>query len=172
MSAPDTAPPEALSGDYLGFAIVSEFNTSNESTEIIGHTMGEASISPEYEAVETTYHETALTQQHNKHYTLGIEFTLALVPDLPQLETLGIDDGDGNLATPNASAKHEAIRVFAFNQEPDYTGLPESADQAWEFVGCEVAPGETSLSPGDPGEVPVTVVVNGGWRFGTTTPPA
>lgn len=169
MSAPEPAPPESLTGDFIGIAIVTDYQTQTESEQIVGQTMGEITISPEYETAETTYHEEAVTQQRSKHYTLTLEFMMAAISGQPQLQTIGTHDADGNVSQGTGVAEHEAIRIYIYDNEPDFT---QPADDSWEFRSCELHLGEMTYAPGDPGEIPVTVMNNGGWKHGTTPPPA
>lgn len=169
MATPDSAPPESLSGDFMLISIVTEYNTTNETEQAIGETMGEVTKTNESEAAETTYHESAVTQQKRKHLTQSFEFILAAIPDQPQLQTIGTHDSEGNRVNGNGTATHEAMRIRIFNNEPD--GM-SNYDDAWEFRDCELAVGEVTYSPGDPGEVPISVFVNGGIRHGITSPPS
>lgn len=166
---PNQAPPESLTGDFIGIAIVKEYQTTNESEEIVGQTFDEVTISPEYEEAETPYHENAVTQVRRKHYTLTIEFMMAAIADQPQLATIGTHDEAGNIQGGTGVAEHEAIRIYIYDNEPDFS---QSADDAWEFRGCELSLGEINYAPGDPGEVPVTCNVNGGWKHSITPPPS
>lgn len=170
MSAPDRAPPESLPGDYQGFSIGSDFQTDAQSFQVLGETMGETTLTTEAEAVETQYHETAITQQHYTHYTIELEFMMAAIEGQPQLELLGTHDADGNVIG-DATADHDVIRFHIFNDEPDYTGLPDSAALTFEFVDVQLRVGEMTFSPGDPAEIPVVGVCNGGWRRGYTPAP-
>lgn len=167
-SPPDNAPPESLTGDFIGIAIVKQYQTPNESEEIVGQTFDEVTISPEYEEAETPYHENAITQVRRKHYTLTIEFLMAAIADQPQLATIGTHDDAGNITGGTGVVEHEAIRIYIYDNEPDFS---KPADDAWEFRGCELSLGELSYAPGDPGEIPGVINVNGGWRHGTTPKP-
>jgi hypothetical protein len=166
---PDAAPPESLTGDFIGIAIVTDYQTDTESEEIVGQTFDEVTISPEYEEAETPYHEEAVTQVRRKHYTLTIEFMMAAISGQPQLQTIGTHDESGNVTGGTGVVEHEAIRVYIYDNEPDFS---QSADDAWEFRGCEMSLGEINYAPGDPGEVPVTINVNGGWKHGRTPAPS
>lgn len=164
-------PPEVLSGDYLVYAVVTDFGTTNQSEEWVSFSMGENTVSNEPESVEANLHENELTQQYFRHGTLGVEGTLASVPESEQesqFNTLGLTDENGDWNRGNAVAEVEAFRVLVYDQEPDPNVDPS---KTYEFVSCQLHVGEITHSVGDPGEVPFVLAVNGAWRPYASTAP-
>lgn len=165
-------PPEALTGDYMVIALVTNPGVPSSETEpeeelVIGQTMGDVELSKGPETAETTLHENEIIQQREKHYSLTIEFTLAAIEGQPQLETMklykAVDQG-GDYIGPS---EWEAVRVYIYDEEPD---LSKPYQDSWEFWGVEVSSELGSYSPGDTGEIPVSGYVNGGHRHGNTKP--
>lgn len=161
-------PPDVLSGDYLVYAVVTDYGTTNQEEKWVSHSMGENTISNEPEAVEASLHENELTQQYPRHGTLTVEGTLASVAGTGQFETLGLVDQDGNWKRDNAVADVEAFRVHIYNEEPDPNNDPADT---YEFYSCKIHVGEITHSVGDPGEEPFVIMVNGGWYPYATTAP-
>lgn len=164
-----TNPPETLSGDFIAIAAVTNPGVSSSETEpeeenIIGQTMGDVEFERDAEAVEATLHGTEITQQHAGHATMTLNFTLAAVPNQPQLQTLEIYDDTGAWIGP---ADWDAIRVYVYADEPD---LESQASDSWELWGCEVDTELPAYATGDPGEIPMVVRINGGHMHGNSKP--
>lgn len=155
-------PPEALSGDHLIVTAVNEPGSDTEEEHVIGQTMGDVEPERDTETVETTLHENETTQQHAGHSTYTVSLTLAAVPDQPQLETLQLYDENGEWIGP---AQWHAIRIYIYTNEPS---IDDEAADSWEFWGCEVDTELPTYATGDPGEVPITIRVNGGHMHGVS----
>lgn len=161
----ETNPPETLSGDFIVIAAVEDPGTDTEVENVVGQTMGDVEFERDTEAVEATLHENAITQQHAGHATFTLNFTLAAVPDQPQLQTLKLYDDSGEWIGP---ADWGAIRVYVYANEPPDDLSSSTAPDSWELWGCEVDTELPAYATGDPGEVPIVVRVNGGHMHGNS----
>lgn len=163
MSATGSSNPIVLSGDFIEIAKVTDAGSGSETVEVVAGTMGDLSFEKENESVEAQLHEQALTVRNRTHYTLDTNFTATITPNIPQLETVGIVDQNGD---PTGGAKWETVRYNVYENEPDDTTPPDAVLETysveWDFS-------ELTLSVGDPGELNFTGFVNGGWHVGSTS---
>ena len=165
--------PQVLSGDFMEVYQVTNVGQvestagagDGESETLLGHTHDEITLSKDNEEVELQAHEQAATIRKRTHYSMDFELSIYVTPDIPELETLGLVDANGD-ATNNAP-EWECARIYVYDTEPaqaDST-TPQTVVEVyyveWDFD-------ELSLSPGDPGNVDFTAFVNGTWKNGKT----
>jgi hypothetical protein len=152
---------DALSGAFIEVAIVTDLGQAGESESIVGYTKGETTVSKETTDMEVNFHESEYTQRFRQHEAITIEFMTQFVTDMPQLETLGIVDSNGD---PQVSQEQD-VRLYIYAENPvDDT----SAEQVIELFRTEIDWGEGTLA-GDNSELPFSGYVNGGIKWQKTT---
>ncbi|SFR42080.1 hypothetical protein SAMN04487947_1221 [Halogeometricum rufum] len=162
MTADNANLKNALSGAFMEIAVVDSIGEAGESESIVGFTMGETTVTSEDTTTEFQFHESRWVQRFNEHEALGLEFVTSLAADMPQLETLGIVDSNGE---PKARQELD-LRIHVYADEPANAGSPQ---QTLEFYRCEVNFNEMTL-PQDGSEVTFQVDANGGYHVGSTSP--
>ncbi|MFC6825667.1 hypothetical protein [Halopelagius fulvigenes] len=162
MPANNSNLKNVLSGAFIEIAVVSDIGQTSETESIVGFTMGETTISSEDTTTEFQLHESRWGQRFNEHEAVGLEFVTALAAGMPQLQTLGIVDSNGQ---PLARQELD-IRLHVYNDEPAMAGAPQ---QTFEFYRCEINFDEMAL-PQDGSEITFQVDANGGYHIGSTSP--
>lgn len=151
---------DALSGAFLEFAVVTDLGQASESETIVGYTKGETTLSKETTDMEVEFHESKYTQTFSQHENISLEFMTHIIAGVPQLQTLGLVDSNGD----PVSNQELDIRLYIYDEDPDIAG---SAQQVVELYRCETDWGEATLAQ-DNSELPITTHVNGGVKWGKT----
>ena len=156
--------PIVLSGDYIEVGRVTGVGTVDDTETVIAATMGEVTFEKDQDTVEANLHSQALRVRNRTHYALDTSFTATVTPDIPQLETVGIVDANGD---PTGSANWECARFNIYEDEPGDAVEPDAVFETysvdWDFE-------DLTLGEGDPGEINFLGFVNGGWHVGSTAP--
>ena len=159
-AASNTQLADALSGAFVEIALVTDLGDAGESETIIGYTKGETTVSREGTTMEVNFHESQYTQRFDQHESITLEFMTHFVADMPQLETMGMVDSNGE---PLGDTEQD-IRLYVYPEAPDQAS---SADQVIELYRVELHWGEGTLA-GDNSELPCTGYVNGGYQWAET----
>lgn len=157
-----------LTGDFIEIYQVDSLGTAEETETLLGHTHDEVTLSKDNEEPELQAHEQAATKRKRTHYTMDLEISVYVVPDIPELQTLGIVDENGEAT--NDAPEWECARMYAYDTEPGQ--VTDTTPQAvvevysvdWDFD-------ELNFSVGDPGNIDMVGFVNGSWKSGKTEPP-
>lgn len=167
-----SASPEVLSGDFMevykveNVGVTGSTDPADDETEtLLGHTHDEITLSKDNEEVELQAHEQAATIRKRTHYSMDFDLSVFVTPGIPELETLGLVDANGDAT--NNPPEWECARIYVYDVEPSQADstTPQTVVElywvAWDFD-------EMSFSPGDPGAVDFTAYVNGSWKNGKT----
>jgi hypothetical protein len=160
-AASNTQLADALSGAFIEVALVTDLGETSESETIIGFTKGETTVSKETTDMEVSFHESQYTQRFRQHETLTVEFMTQWVKDMPQLQTIGLVDANGEPQTDS----EQDVRLYVYPEDPNDAA---GADQVVELYRTEIDWGEGTLA-GDNSELPFTGYVNGGIKWQQTT---
>lgn len=156
--------PIVLSGDFIEVSEVTDVGTDSETETVVAATMGEIALEKDNEAVEANLHQQALTVRNRTHYTLDTSFTATVIPGMPQLETAGIVDENGD---PTGGTTWECARFNIYENEPTDEDTPDAVFEAYN-VSFDFE--DITLGSGDPGEINFVGFVSGGWHIGSSAP--
>lgn len=154
-----------LPGTWAYVSVVTDMGGTAESEELVGYVTGERSLSQDRDTAEWNFPEQAVTIRKKLHYSSDFEFTVAVVTDLTNLQTLNLIDTSGTTPSLKPSAT-VALRVDVFEEKPaDHTA---ASDLQMDMPSVDVSADDITL-PQDGGSMTITGFVNEDPQFPNIT---